>query len=49
MNLSFVILSWNSKAYLERCLDCISKALQGSPLTYEVLVLDNGSKDGTPA
>lgn len=49
MDLSFVILTWNSVAYLEKCLASIRAALQGAPVSYEVLVLDNGSHDGTPA
>lgn len=48
MDLSFVILAWNSEKYLERCLYSIDKALEGSGFTYEVLVLDNGSRDRTP-
>jgi GT2 family glycosyltransferase len=47
MDLSFVILTWNSAAYLEKCLAGISRAVQGRGLDYEILVLDNGSRDGT--
>lgn len=49
MDVSFSILTWNSEAYVEKCLQSIANALTGSGLTYEVLVLDNGSHDGTPA
>lgn len=48
MDLSFAILAWNSERYLERCIFSIYKALEKTGLSYEVLVLDNGSKDGTP-
>jgi GT2 family glycosyltransferase len=48
MDISFIILTWNSKNYVERCLASIDDALERTNLTYEVLVLDNGSRDGTP-
>jgi GT2 family glycosyltransferase len=48
VDLSFAILTWNSERYLERCLSSIDRVLGKSNLSYEVLVLDNGSKDGTP-
>ena len=41
-------MTWNSVAYLERCLTSIEHALSGSGITYEILILDNGSSDGTP-
>jgi len=41
-------LTWNSVAYLERCVTSIENALNGSGITYEILMLDNGSSDGTP-
>lgn len=48
MDLSFVLLTWNSASYLERCLASVASAMRGTSLAYEVLVLDNGSTDGTP-
>lgn len=48
MDLSFVILTWNSEKYLERCVASIEGALAKTGISYEILVLDNGSKDGTP-
>lgn len=48
MDLSFILLTWNSERYLERCLSSIGEALGHSTLSYEVLVLDNGSHDATP-
>jgi GT2 family glycosyltransferase len=48
MDLSFVILTWNSERYVRDCLASISNALQASRLSYEVLVFDNGSHDATP-
>lgn len=49
MDLSFVILTWNSERYLRKCFSSIAESMQGSGLSYEVLVLDNGSVDGSPA
>lgn len=49
MDISFVVLTWNSEQYLERCLACISQALKQTDISYEICVLDNGSQDGTPA
>jgi GT2 family glycosyltransferase len=47
MDLSFVILTWNSVAHLEKCLASVARAMQGRQLEYEILVFDNGSRDGT--
>ena len=47
MDLSFAIIAWNSERYLERCLASIDRALAKTGLSYEVHVLDNGSRDGT--
>ncbi len=47
MDISFIILTWNSHQYVERCLDSIVRALGPAGLDYEVLMLDNGSGDGT--
>lgn len=47
MDLSFVILSWNSKRHLQRCLPSIMTSLDGEKYKYEVFIIDNGSKDGS--
>lgn len=47
MELSFIVLTWNAERYLERCLGSIGNALRHSALSYEVLILDNGSHDLT--
>ena len=47
MDISFVILTWNSRSYVRACLDSIHAALGPTGLVYEVLVFDNGSVDGT--
>jgi GT2 family glycosyltransferase len=47
MDLSFVILTWNSRRYVERCIASIRDAIGSAVFSYEVLILDNGSTDGT--
>lgn len=47
LDVSFAILAWNSREFLQRCLASIRNSLGGSSLSYEVLVLDNGSRDDT--
>lgn len=43
---SIVILNWNGKPYLEACLDSVLHQCDGK---YEVLLVDNGSTDGSSA
>jgi len=46
-DVSIIIVSWNTRSYLARCLAAIPKV---SPtLAVEVIVVDNGSTDGTQA
>jgi hypothetical protein len=47
MDISIIIPSFNTKALLARCLTSIYDSLEGSSLTYEVIVVDNGSVDGS--
>lgn len=47
VDLSCVLLTWNSVAYVETCLGSLFADLEGSGLSYEVFVIDNGSSDGT--
>jgi GT2 family glycosyltransferase len=49
LDLSFVILTWNSRSHIEPCLASIRSAMGSTAMDYEVLVLDNGSQDGTVA
>lgn len=44
MDLSIIIVNWNSKDYLQRCLDSIRS--QRIECDYEILVIDSGSLDG---
>jgi N-acetylglucosaminyl-diphospho-decaprenol L-rhamnosyltransferase len=45
MDLSIIIVSYNNKNILRECLRCVKKANIG--LSYEIIVLDNASGDGT--
>jgi hypothetical protein len=45
--LSVVILTWNSRAFLEACLAALPAAT--APEATEIIVVDNGSADGTDA
>lgn len=46
-DLSVVILSYNTREFLERCLACLFMAGEGASITLEVIVIDNGSTDGS--
>lgn len=47
MDLSIIIPSFNTKPLLKRCLSSVHESLKGKRLTYEILVIDNGSTDGS--
>ncbi|MRR18083.1 MAG: glycosyltransferase [Deltaproteobacteria bacterium] len=48
MDISFIIVNWNTRDLLRTCLGSILKTM-GSSLTYEIIVIDNASADGTLA
>lgn len=49
-DLSIVIVSWNTRDLLDRCLASVFADLRRSPgFTAEVWVVDNASSDGSPA
>jgi hypothetical protein len=45
--ISFIILTWNSEGYLRRCFDSIIRKCAEEKLSFEVIVTDNGSRDGS--
>lgn len=47
MDLSIIIISYNTKDLLDHCLESVFSSLKKSTLQYEVLVVDNASTDGS--
>jgi GT2 family glycosyltransferase len=47
IELSFVILSWNSEKYIEKCLDNLLDELVKTDDKFEIFIVDNGSSDST--
>ena len=45
MTLSIIVVNWNVKALLQRCLESILKYVKD--VDYEVIVVDNCSQDGS--
>lgn len=48
MDVSIIIPSFNTKALLERCLISIHSDLKKCNISYEIIVVDNASTDGSP-
>lgn len=46
--LSFVMLAWNSAKFLERALRSIIDKCCAEAISFEIVLVDNGSTDGTP-
>ncbi len=47
--LAILIVSWNVRELLRRCLRSVEQPMATGGLCYEVIVVDNASADGTPA
>src|SRR3990167_10274907 len=47
MELSVIIINWNTKTLLKDCLNSIYKFTK--EINFELIVVDNGSKDGSQA
>ncbi len=47
MDLSIVIPNYNTKTLLDRCLTSLINSFEGSPVSYEIIVVDNASTDGS--
>ena len=48
LNLAIIIVSWNVRDLLRRCLHSIDESLAATELRYTVIVVDNASSDGSP-
>lgn len=46
IEVSFIIVNWNAEDFLEKCLASIYQQVRG--LSFEVIVVDNASTDGSP-
>jgi N-acetylglucosaminyl-diphospho-decaprenol L-rhamnosyltransferase len=46
-DVTVVIVSWNVRGYLARCLAGLRREARSAPYTTRVVVVDNGSTDGT--
>ncbi|MBU1626416.1 glycosyltransferase [bacterium] len=47
LDLSIIIVNWNTKKFLDDCLESIYRTTTG--ISFEIYVIDNDSKDGTSA
>jgi GT2 family glycosyltransferase len=47
MDISCVILTWNSEKYVSKCLESLLRDLDENQFSYEIFVVDNGSTDNT--
>ena len=46
-DVTVVIVSWNVRAFLARCLATVYREAQAAPFATQIVVVDNGSTDGT--
>ncbi len=46
IDISFIVVSWNAREYLLKCLVSIPETVENC--TYEIIVVDNDSADGSP-
>ncbi len=47
MNISFIILTWNSGNHIKKCLEAITRNIPMSLFPYEIFIVDNGSTDNS--
>ena len=47
MDITFVILTWNSDKFIQKCLETLFSSLQTTNLEFEIFIVDNGSKDNS--
>jgi N-acetylglucosaminyl-diphospho-decaprenol L-rhamnosyltransferase len=49
LDLAIVVVSWNVRELLRRCLESAQRSLDGSGLRAQIVVVDNASHDGSAA
>ncbi|MFH1827400.1 MAG: glycosyltransferase family 2 protein [bacterium] len=47
-DISIIIISYNTRQITKNCLDSIIKSLKNTDLKYQIIVVDNNSKDSSP-
>jgi len=47
--LAIIIVSWNTRELLDRAISTAHASLAGADIPYRIIVVDNDSRDGTPA
>ncbi len=47
IDLSIVIVSYNTKKITEDCVESINRSLTNTNIKYEIIVVDNNSLDGS--
>jgi len=48
IDITTIVVSWNTRELLARCLASVERELEASGLRGEIVVVDNASTDGTP-
>jgi N-acetylglucosaminyl-diphospho-decaprenol L-rhamnosyltransferase len=48
ISLAIIIVSWNTRDLLRRCLRSLETSLAATTIDYRIVVVDNASHDGTP-
>src|SRR3972149_7778171 len=47
MDLSIIIVSYNTKKITKECIDSVNRSLAQSKIKYEIVIADNDSHDGS--
>jgi GT2 family glycosyltransferase len=47
IDLSIIVVSFNTSAITKKCLDTVFASLEGSQLNWEIVAVDNNSEDGS--